>query len=212
MSTSQTTPSASSRHAAALKAPSAIKLAASVMAAALFVSGCGSSNSDEKATSTTAATKTATSDTSPAGSDTKGSGTTDDTSASDKNDNATSSGSDLPDPCSLLTTADMNTVLVGADEGTRQLSGCTWTDPEGTAARLVLNKPTQGTPLDTSQGSPLDGVGDEAIIATAPGTVRIIARAKGLEVAFSVDTGTSDIKPNQANATKLVTKVIDALP
>lgn len=180
-----------------------------VVAAALFA-GCGSAKSDSSATKTTVGDPTAT--TASGSPDGSSNGSSDTSTETPVTNSSAGSNSELPDPCSLLTTSDINTVLVGADDGTRQLSACVWTDPEGTAARLVLNRPTQGTPLDVSQGSPLDNVGGEAIIATAPGTVRIIARADGIEIAFSVDTGTSDIKPNQANAIALVNKVIDQLP
>lgn len=175
-----------------------------IIATMLILAGCSSSNSEPKFSSTDSLADIGTPPpTQPSG---------DTTDSSTGGTTTESAGSDLPDPCTLLTPSDLNTVLVGADEGTRQLSACVWTDPEGTAARLVLNRPSQGTPLDTSQGSPLEGVGDEAIVALAPGTVRIIARANGIEVAFSVDTGTSDIKPNQANAVTLVKEVIEQLP
>lgn len=185
------------------------KLAGAAAIAVLLIAGCGSSKSESTPSTNAAAPET---NTAADASQTDGTAESPNTSNSgDNGETASPSGSDLPDPCTLLTTADINTVLVGADDGTRQLSACVWTDPEGTAARLVLNRPAQGTPLDTAQGSPLDGVGDEAVLATAPGTVRIIARSNGIEIAFSVDTGTSDIKPNQANAITLVNTVIDEL-
>lgn len=176
-----------------------VRAASALLSAVLLtalVAGCGSSKKDSTSsgTSTQKATETTA------------------TTAADATAETTAAEPSGPiDSCKLLTETDLNTVLKGSDSGTRQLSQCVWTDPEGTAARLAVEKASAGSAFDTSDGTALDGVGEQATINTAPGTVRIKTRAKGYDVTFSVDTGTGDIKPNQANAISLVKKVVDQL-
>lgn len=168
----------------------AIGLALTITAVA-----CGSS--EKKADTTTESSTEAASGTAAPGT-ASGSGST-----------AAANTTGLPDPCSLLSKAELSTVLVGPDDGTRQLSSCTWNDSESTAARLVVAK--AAGQLDAGGGKALTGVGEAAYISTAPGTVKIKAVSKGYVLDLSVDTGTEKT-PSTDKVTALMKSALANLP
>jgi hypothetical protein len=176
------------------------RLSAALLAVGLALTitagACGSS--EKKADTTTESSSEASSGTGPAG--TAGaSGTT-----------AVANTTGLPDPCTLLSKAELSTVLVGPDDGVRQLSSCTWSDSESTAARLVVAQAKSGQ-LDAAGGKPLTGVGEAAYNSTAPGTVKIKAVSKGYELDLSVDTGTEKT-PSTDKVTGLMKSALANLP